>query len=205
MNPEESQLPPRPTTLARTLMREVIQPGDTVIDATAGNGHDTLFLAECVGPHGSVLAFDIQENATIAAGERLDQAGLASRVRLYQTSHVHMASHADADSVSAVMFNLGYLPGDDHLLTTEAAATLEALNIATSLLKPGGTLTIVCYPGHAEGATEAAAVETWITTLAPRGWRIARYSLLGTARPAPFLLVASKYPRERGRPRRPGE
>jgi predicted methyltransferase len=192
MNPDEPQVPPRPTALARTLLHEVIQHGDTVIDATAGNGHDTQFLAECVGPDGSVLAFDIQENAIHATSDRLREAGLASRVRLYQTSHAHMAAHAEPGSVSAIMFNLGYLPGDDHQLTTEAATTLAALNAATSLLKPGGTLTIVCYPGHAEGATEAAEVETWLTTLATSGWRIARYALLGTARPAPFLLVARK-------------
>lgn len=192
MNPDESQVPPRPTALARTLLREVIHPGDLVIDATAGNGHDTLFLAECVGSNGSVLAFDVQENAIRSTRERLHQAGLASRVRLYQTSHAHLAAHAELGSVSAIMFNLGYLPGDDHQLTTETATTLAALDAATNLLKPGGTLTIVCYPGHEEGATEAAEVETWLTTLATNGWRIARYALLGTARAAPFLLVARK-------------
>lgn len=190
MNPDESQVPPRPTSLAPTLLREVIQLGDTVIDATAGNGHDTQFLAECVNTEGSVLAFDIQENAIHATRERLHKASLASRVRLYQTSHAHIPAHAEPSSVSAIMFNLGYLSGDDHQFTTEGATTLAAFNAATSLLKPGGTLTIVCYPGHAEGATEAAAVETWLTILATSSWRSARYSLLGTARSAPFPLVA---------------
>lgn len=192
MTPDESQIPPRPTTLARTLLRGVIQPGDLVIDATAGNGHDTHFLAECVGPHGSVLAFDIQENAIHATRGRLEQAGLASRVHLYQISHARMAAHAAPESVSAVMFNLGYLPGDDHQLTTEAAETLAAIDAATGLLQPGGVLSIVCYPGHPAGAIEAAEVETWLATLAFSGWRIAKYAMLGTARPAPFLLFARK-------------
>jgi predicted methyltransferase len=192
MTPDEPQVPPRPTALARTLLREAIHPGDLVIDATAGNGHDTLFLAECVGPHGSVLAFDIQENAIRATRERLHESGLDSRVRLHHTSHSDMAAYAAQGSVSAVMFNLGYLPGNDHQLTTAATSTLSALYAATCLLKPGGTLSIVCYPGHAEGATEAVEVETWLATLATSGWRIARYALLGTARPAPFLLVARK-------------
>ena len=37
--------------------------GDICIDATAGNGHDTLLLAELVGASGSIIAFDIQEQA----------------------------------------------------------------------------------------------------------------------------------------------
>lgn len=37
--------------------------GDTVIDATAGNGHDTVFLAQLVGRQGRVWAFDVQSSA----------------------------------------------------------------------------------------------------------------------------------------------
>ena len=41
------------------LLKEVVQSGDTVIDATMGNGNDTLFLAQLVGEHGHVHAFEI--------------------------------------------------------------------------------------------------------------------------------------------------
>ena len=45
----------------------VLTPGDHVIDATCGNGHDTLFLAKCVDLErgGKVFAFDIQEKALL--------------------------------------------------------------------------------------------------------------------------------------------
>ena len=38
--------------LLRTFLQQVILPGNSVLDATAGQGRDTLFLAECVGPTG---------------------------------------------------------------------------------------------------------------------------------------------------------
>lgn len=186
----DAQFPPRPTALAQEILRPMIAPGDTVIDATAGNGHDTRFLAECVGDCGRVLAFDVQEAALQASRELLAETGLAGRVELIHGSHGTMESHAAAGSVAVVMFNLGYLPGEDHALTTEAMETISALEAAGRMLKPGGLLSVVCYPGHPAGAIEAEAVEAWLAGKTAAGWRVARYGAIGTKRPAPFLLMA---------------
>jgi len=184
--------PPRPTELAHTMLRDVIRAGDTVIDATAGHGHDTVFLAEQVGATGRVLAIDVQPSAIRSARAKISKAGLAERVEFHQASHARLAEFAPPDSVAAVMFNLGYLPGEDHDLTTMADETLAALDAATVVLKSGGVLTVVCYPGHPAGAAEAPAVESRLTYLTQTGWRVAKYALLGTHKPAPYLLVARK-------------
>lgn len=181
--------PPRPTELAWSLLRPLIQAGDLVIDATAGNGHDTVFLADCVGPSGRVIAFDVQEEAIRSAALRVDEANFSERVAFHLKSHVQMMDHAQPRSVAVVMFNLGYLPGEDHGTTTTAAETLTAMDAAAHMLKPGGVLSVVCYPGHAAGALEAKAVESWMTARAESGWRVAKYGMLGTQRPAPFLLL----------------
>jgi len=191
MNPSDPDplFPPRPTALAQEILRPLIRQGDQVIDATAGNGHDTVFLADCVGPEGRVLAFDVQEAALASARARVGEAGC---VEFFHESHGKMDAHAKDGSVAVVMFNLGYLPGENHELTTETAETLSALEIAARLLKPGGILSVICYPGHPAGAAEAVAVEAWMTALAAKGWRVARYGAVGTRRPAPFLLLAGK-------------
>ena len=189
---ENPLFPPRPTDLAHTILREAIRPGDTVIDATAGNGHDTVFLAEIVGSNGRVLAFDIQASAIEAARTRVAQARFADRVEFHASSHARMAEFAAPDSITAVMFNLGYLPGHDHALTTLADETLTAIDAAAIVLKPGGVLSVVCYPGHPAGATEAAAVEKHITYLTSIGWHAAIYAQLNTRKPPPFLLLARK-------------
>ena len=49
--------------IAADVLRQVVQPGDTVVDATLGNGHDTLMLCELVGETGRVIGFDIQPDA----------------------------------------------------------------------------------------------------------------------------------------------
>jgi 16S rRNA C1402 N4-methylase RsmH len=174
------------------LLRDAISAGDTVIDATTGNGHDTVFLAQCVGEEGRVFAFDVQDAAIASASARVEVEGCASQVTFVHDSHRNLESHVDGVSrIAAIIFNLGYLPGDDHGKTTEAGETLQALGAAVRLLKQGGILAVVCYPGHDEGGREAAAVEDWMSGLTSLGWRVAKYQPLGTLRPAPFLLLAS--------------
>ncbi|MEI6177753.1 MAG: class I SAM-dependent methyltransferase [Verrucomicrobiota bacterium] len=184
--------PPRPTELAHLILRGIIREGDLLIDATTGNGHDTVFLAEIAGESGRVLAFDIQDHAIQSARSRVETAGFSDRVDFHLKSHAKMADYAEPGTVAAVMFNLGYLPGEDHQLTTEEYETLAALTTATTLLKPGGILSVVCYPGHDAGMIESAAVESWASTRTAEGWRVAKYAMLGTLRPAPFLILLSK-------------
>lgn len=185
-------LPPRPTDLAHDMLRRHIRSGDTVVDATCGNGHDTVFLADCVGPNGKVLAYDIQPQAIDSAKTAVANACLGERVDFHLKSHAQMVDDLAPESASAIMFNLGYLPGDDHALTTETLETLKALEAARSTLAPGGMLSVVCYPGHEQGDHEAKHVESWLSSLTTFRWRVAKYAMLGTKRPAPFLLVANK-------------
>jgi SAM-dependent methyltransferase len=184
--------PPRPTELAHRLLEGVVSDGALAIDATAGNGHDTLFLARLVGPSGRVLAFDVQAAAIESARTLLEREGVAERVVPYQESHALLADRAEAGSVDVVMFNLGYLPGADRTVITETAGTLAALEAAAHVLRPGGWLCVTCYPGHAGGGDEADAVGQWMEARVASGWRVARYGLIGTRKPAPFLLAAVK-------------
>ncbi|MEK3673371.1 MULTISPECIES: tRNA (mnm(5)s(2)U34)-methyltransferase [unclassified Paenibacillus] len=163
-------------SFAHKLTAERLAPGGRAIDATVGAGSDTLFLAKAAGPRGGVYGFDIQHAALALAGERLrlarEEAPAAlSPVTLLQRSHAAMAEAVPPDwrgTVSTVMFNLGYLPaGDaDKTIITEPESTLAALEAALLLLRPGGIITAVLYPGHEGGGREAAAVEAWAAGLA---------------------------------------
>lgn len=192
--PIPDMFPPRPTHLLHQLLREVLHGGELVVDATCGNGHDTVFLAEAVGPSGKVIAIDLQAEAVEATRNRLIgrgmEEGLEERVELHQVSHAQLGSLLVAESASAVVFNLGYLPGFDHSVITERESTLAALAEAVKALKPGGVLAAVCYPGHEGGDTEAEAVENFLAEIG--SLRLAKYQLLSTRSAPPFLLLASK-------------
>lgn len=171
----------RATQLAHEVVAERLKSGESAVDATAGNGHDTLFLARLVGETGKVHAFDVQEKAIESSRARIAEAGFAARTSFHCESHALMAERVPA-GVGAVMFNLGYLPGADHAVITETDETLRALNVARSLLKPDGVLTVVCYPGHEGGDEEAAAVRDWCLTHRGEVYPAARDG-------APFLVV----------------
>jgi len=183
--------PPRPTALAHEFAAGFIGRGDLVIDATCGNGHDTLQLARLVGPHGKVLAFDIQPAALAETACRLKSEGLDDgRVQLIEGCHTTMAEHAAPAGAALVVFNLGYLPGGDHALTTAAGTTVVALDAAVRVLRSGGLLMVTCYPGHPEGAREAEVVRGWMRAASERGARVAAYSQPFTQKPAPILWLA---------------
>ena len=63
--------------------------------------------------------------------------------------------------LAAAIFNLGYLPGGDKSLITQARNTLRAVEGIWEILRPGGLLLIVLYPGHEGGAEEAAQLRAW--------------------------------------------
>ncbi|BDS09011.1 hypothetical protein NT6N_40510 [Oceaniferula spumae] len=177
---------------AHQLVTEVVRLGDLVVDATVGNGHDTLFLATIVGSDGKVIGFDIQQEAIDSARVRLLEAGIpAEGVQLHVRSHDEMREVV-ADEVAAIMFNLGYLPGADKSLITKTDSSLRALEQSVELLKSGGLLTIMCYPGHAGGDTEAAAVKKWVSALPVEKFNVQHYVREGSRASTPFLLTVHK-------------
>jgi predicted methyltransferase len=157
------------TQLAHEKLSLIIQPGDVVVDATIGNGYDTCFLAERVGADGMVIGFDIQARAITATTARLKEHALFSRVRLQHTSHADLAlllqPHIAQRRCSAIVFNLGYLPGSDKSITTQITSTLQALQAGFQILATSGCISALLYSGHPGGTAEAEAVKSWSQTL----------------------------------------
>lgn len=182
---------PKPLQLAHELVRRVVSVGDTVVDATVGNGHDTAFLAGLVGEEGKVVGFDIQQEACDSTWQRLVDGDLDGRCEIFCESHVRIADRVSSP-VSAVLFNLGYLPGGDKTLTTEEHSTVEALTGACRVLAPHGLIAVMCYVGHAGGSDEACAVERWASELARESWRVFKYLAVNAPNDPPFLLVIER-------------
>ena len=177
--------------LSHDVLREAVQKGDTVIDATMGNGHDTLFLCELVGEEGQVIAFDVQEAAVESTRKRLAEAGMLERAVLYCRGHEHMDEAGVAD-VSAIVFNLGWLPGGDKSVTTLWETTKIALEKALHLLKQHGVLLLCAYPGHAEGDRERAEVINFLASLPPQRYNVLHQKFLNAGPGAPENFIIQK-------------
>lgn len=177
--------------LAQKFLGEILSDGSVAVDATAGNGHDTLFLAQAVGDSGKVYAFDIQRQAVENTAALLRQRGLEQRVELIWAGHQSMAQYINGP-VDGFIFNLGYLPGGDHATTTGPATTVQAVESSLNLVKPGGRIGIVVYTGHSGGDAESRAVEELAAHLDPAYFGVLKVSLLNRPATAPFLILIER-------------
>jgi len=192
----------KPLEMAHELLAEVINPEDVVVDATMGNGYDTLFLAML---QAEVYAFDIQKTALEMTEKRLNQAGILSdfleegRKELASHSTVHLI-HSGHETVgryvkkpvTAAIFNLGYLPKADKKLITRPETTLTALSALAKQLKVGGRIAVMVYYGHEGGEAEKTAVVNWVTSLPQECWEVMSYVPLNQIHTPPFLIVLEK-------------
>ena len=176
---------------AEELIRQAVEPGARVIDATMGNGYDTQWLAVLVGESGHVYGFDIQLEAVNRTRDRLAAAGLENRATLFHAGHEHIAELV-GEPVDAAVFNLGWLPGTDKALRTRAETTLTAVNAALDRLKEGALMTICIYPGHPEGRDELDRLIAWGRALPGEKYDVMARAYLNQSGDPPVLIAVKK-------------
>jgi 16S rRNA C1402 N4-methylase RsmH len=185
----------RLTDQVHHILTQQLKTGDLAIDATAGNGHDTQFLAERVGAEGQVIAIDIQASAIESTRGRLIAAELADRVTLHTNDHaaqLEALCQSHGESIAAIVFNLGYLPGSDKAVQTQSANTHRALEASRRLLRPSGQLCVTAYRGHPGGMEESKVVEAWMRAQETEGHTVECYEPQANNTP-PILWVLQKH------------
>ncbi|KAL6213805.1 hypothetical protein ACLB2K_013245 [Fragaria x ananassa] len=171
----------RATEVAHSVWRRVVQEGDTVIDTTCGNGHDTLAMLKMVADEsgkGSVYGMVIQEVALQKTSSLLEESvSLKEKelVKLFSKCHSKMREILPDTCVRLVAFNLGYLPGGDKTIITESGTTLKALEVAKDILLPGGLISLVVYVGHPGGWEELQIVRHFVSRLSVEKWICCEY------------------------------
>ncbi len=182
------------TTQTHSIIEQIITEGDMAIDATVGNGYDTVFLAKQVGCSGKVFGFDIQQQAIESTEARLESENIRANTSLFHASHDKMSESIASKwhgKIKVIMFNLGYLPGSDKSIITETESTIAALSQSLELLAKAGILTIAAYPGHAGGDTEAQSVDCWLQQLSTEKYQLQTiYS--SEKQTAPRLYIINK-------------
>ena len=181
---------------AAAIIEKALCPGATAVDATLGNGHDCLWLCSLVGETGRVYGFDIQKEAVDRSRARLAENGVESRATLIHDGHQNMLDHVAKESADAVMFNLGWLPGAQHGVTTFTETTLQAVNTALEVLKQDAVLTICVYPGHDEGAREREALVAWAKNLDEKRFDAMIQSYLNQSNDPPLMIAVKKNKRK---------
>ncbi|CAK9174995.1 unnamed protein product [Ilex paraguariensis] len=186
------------TEVAHSVWKHVVQKGDAVVDATCGNGYDTLAMLKMVADQskrGRVYGMDVQKVAIESTSSLLDQSVNSDEkelVELYSMCHSKMEEIVPKGvTVRLVAFNLGYLPGGNKKIMTGSKTTLLALDAAKRILAPGGLISIVVYVGHPGGREEFEAVQAFASGLPVGNWMCCKLEMLN--RPlAPVLVLLLK-------------
>lgn len=168
------------------LLTTFVTKDDVCIDATCGNGNDTLFLAKLAK---FVYAFDVQESA-IANTEKLLIANSIMNYKLIHDSHRNLDGHG-IKKAKAIVFNLGYLPGGDKSLTTTSESTLLAVEKSIKLIQKNGIITLIHYIGHDGGAEEAQIVESLVKSLPRNQFKVIKYDFINSEF-SPYVIVIEK-------------
>ncbi|MBM4075591.1 MAG: SAM-dependent methyltransferase, partial [Planctomycetes bacterium] len=151
--------------------------------------------ADLVGPEGRVFSIDVQVIA-IERTRSLLGPNRQNHVDLRLSDHANLASIVPCDHhgrIAAIMFNLGFLPGSDRLVTTQANSTIQCLQSALQMVKPNGIVTVIAYRGHSGGKEEYRSIQQFLQNQTSFGFQIETIHCNRHTDSTPVLLVAIKY------------
>lgn len=158
---------------AHNKIKEYLTVNDVAVDATCGNGNDTLFLSK-LSKH--VYAFDIQEAAINNTSKLLKENNI-SNVSLIHDSHESFTKH-DLKDIKVIMYNLGYLPGANKDTVTTYKTTINSITNGLTILQEKGLLSITVYIGHKQGKIESEKLLEFVTTLDSKKYNVLIYRML---------------------------
>lgn len=123
----------------RRLLAPYIREGMTVLEPGPGMGFFTLTLAAMVGPHGKVIAVDLQQKMLDGLRKRAEAANLAARI---ETRVAGRDSLQVFDLTAGVDFVLAFA------MVHETPSAERFFREIAIVLKPGATLLLVEPSGH---------------------------------------------------------
>lgn len=177
-------------TIVGSIMDSFLDNGMICVDATVGNGGDTLKILNNISPDGFVFGFDIQRKAIENTKERLSKHSF-NNFKLILDGHENIENYLDF-SIDFAVFNLGYLPKYDHSITTKANTTIKSLDYLMSILKKNGKILISAYKGHKGGMEEYTALKKWLESVDQKKFNVCEMEFINQVNYPPSLFVVEK-------------
>lgn len=171
---------------AKEIIDSIVTENDICIDATLGNGHDTLYLAK-KAKH--VYGFDIQEDAINRSRTLLNDNNI-DNITLIHDGHQNLDQYLD-EPINLGIFNLGYLPNGDKSITTTFDTTMIAINKVLDKLVVGGVCIVVVYTGHEAGKIESERILKHTANLNRYQYNVLKYDFINKLNP-PYVIAIEK-------------
>lgn len=160
------------------------------VDATCGNGFDTLFLCKLAGKNGRVTGLDVQKEAVERTITLLSSNLEFVNYDIILESHEFINNHI-TNKIDAAVFNLGYLPYSDKTITTKGDTTLRALKNIIPLLNDDGRIYITTYITHDTG-DEIKEILNFLKSLDKTKFNVLHINLINKENTPPELFIIEK-------------
>lgn len=160
-----------------------------LVDATCGNGFDTLFLSKVAGETGHVKAFDIQQEAIERTNTLLNSNSSFKNYEVINDSHEYINKYIK--NVDCAVFNLGYLPFSDKNITTKGETTLRAIENLIPLLNDDGRIYITTYISHDTGE-EIKYILNYLHLLDKVKYNVLNINLVNKENTPPQLFIIER-------------
>lgn len=173
----------------------VMQNAKVVVDATCGNGHDLLYLAEHADDGCHLYGIDIQDQAIYKSRSLLESKELTKNITLtfiHRSHDIALEEEFVDNSIDLMIFNLGYLPGSNHEVITKPHHTIEAIKTGLRKLSKSGVITIVAYPGTKEGMEEMQILTSYLSYLEQKLYNVCHWHPLNQIKNPPELYILQK-------------
>lgn len=177
--------------IAKMILSYKVDLGSTVVDATMGNGNDTLFLSQLVGTSGKVYAFDVQQVALDNTRKLLLENDCHINTELICDGHQNIDNYIEG-KIKLILFNLGYLPGTDRNCTTKYQTTITAIKKSLPLLDSHGLILLVIYAGHDKEKLEKEKIIEFASHLPQNEYNVFYTDMLNQPNNPPVLLGIEK-------------
>ena len=156
------------------------------VDATLGNGFDSLYLSSLLNEKGTIYGYDIQEQAIINSNKLFKDHNVTNVITKL-SSHENI----EEDNIDLAIFNLGYLPGFDKSIKTNKETTMKAIKNLLPKMNKDNMLIVIClYVGHEEGFEESIVIDEFVKSLPSNEYMVSKYQNYN--RPSsPYLISIS--------------
>mgnify|MGYP006277399179 CR=1 FL=1 len=168
-----------------------IENNQVFVDATCGNGNDTIFLADNVSSGGKIYAFDIQKEAIEITKNKFKKSKYNNDIEYINDGHEKIDKYI-SEKVDGIIYNLGYLPGSEHNIKTEKDTTIKSLEKAVDIIDDNGLIVIVIYTEHEGGELEKEAILDYTTNLDYKTFNVMHYHFINQKKNPPEVVVIKK-------------
>lgn len=173
------------------LFNNYLENNKILIDATCGNGKDTLFLADKLDKQGKLYAFDIQKEAIEKTKMLIEEKEYNINIEYINDGHEKLDEYVD-ETVNGIIYNLGFLPGSNKEIKTEEDTTITSLNKSLDIIAEGGLIVIVIYSEHEGGSKEKEAVMNYTSKLNYKKYNVLHYNFINQKKTPPEVVAIKK-------------